>query len=97
MRKTNYLQIVTFVQRAAGPYRWANKRARTSESLSTSWARARNDQVAFKSKMGNRPSEATPSGRTTTTSSLAGRAYLAACDLVLGSSAGLTYVMANGP
>jgi hypothetical protein len=27
----------------------------------------------------------------------AGRAYLAACDLVLGSSAGLTYVMANGP
>ena len=25
MRKTNYLQIVTFdLQRAAGPYRWAN-------------------------------------------------------------------------
>lgn len=31
------------------------------------------------------------------TQPLAESAYLAACDLVLGSSAGLTYVMANGP
>jgi hypothetical protein len=29
MRKTNYLQIVTFdLQRAAGPYRWANNGSR---------------------------------------------------------------------
>ena len=33
MRKTNYLQIVTFdLQRAAGPYRWAScYRCRSSE------------------------------------------------------------------
>jgi len=30
MRKTNHLQIITFgLQRAAGPYRWANRRHQT--------------------------------------------------------------------